>query len=58
VGQTVGMAGALVIVVVLVIAIPVGVLISGMIGAAIIGSVLKADGDANASSPELIDLNG
>lgn len=56
-GHTVGMAGALIIVFVLVIAIPVGVLLSGMVGAAIIGSVLKADGDANASNPELVDLN-
>lgn len=56
--QTVAMAGALIIIFVLVIAIPVGVLLSGMVGAAIIGSVLKADGDANASSQELIDLNG
>lgn len=52
------MIGAGIIVFVLVILIPVGVLISGMVAAAIIGSVLKADGDANAASPELIELNG
>jgi hypothetical protein len=51
------MIGAGIIVLVLVVLIPVGVLIAGMIGAAIIGSVLKADGDANAASPELVELN-
>lgn len=51
------MLGAFIIVFVLVVAIPVAVLLSGMIGAAILGGVLKADGDANASSDELIDLN-
>jgi hypothetical protein len=51
------MAGALIVVFVLVVVIPVGVLLSGMVFAAILGSVLKADGEANAASPELIDLN-
>jgi hypothetical protein len=51
------MIGAAIIVFVLVIAIPVAVLISGMIGAAILGSVLKADGDANSPGEELIELN-
>jgi hypothetical protein len=51
------MSGALVMVFVLVIAIPVGVLLSGMAAAALIGLLLKNDGEDNASSPELVELN-
>jgi hypothetical protein len=51
------MAGALVMVFVLVVAIPVGVLISGMGAAALIGLFLKDDGEDNATSPELVELN-
>jgi hypothetical protein len=57
-GHAVGMSGALIMVFVLVIAIPVGVLLSGMVAAAILGTVLKIDGEDNAANPELIDLNG
>ena len=42
---------------VLVIAIPVGVLISGMGAAAILGLFLKDDGEDNSASPELVELN-
>jgi hypothetical protein len=51
------MAGALVIVFVLVIAIPVAVMLSGMVMAAILGWCLKADGEDNAVNEELIELN-
>lgn len=51
------MIGTFVIIVVLVIALPVGVLISGMVAAAILGWLLKSDGEDNAASPELVELN-
>ena len=42
---------------VLVVVIPVGVFISGMGAAAVLGLFLKDDGEDNASSPELVELN-
>jgi hypothetical protein len=51
------MPGALVMVFVLVVVIPVGVLLSGMVVAAILGTVLKMDGEDNAANPELVELN-
>lgn len=51
------MIGAAIIIVVLVIAIPVAVLLTGMIFAGIFGSVLTADGEANASDPSLVEIN-
>jgi hypothetical protein len=51
------MAGALAIAFVLVIVLPVLILLSGMIAAVVIGSVLKVDGEANHPDSELIDLN-
>ena len=52
------MLGAAIMVVVLVIAIPVGVLMSGAVGAWIIGHVLRSDADVRHEGSELIDLNG
>ncbi len=52
------MIGVAIIVVVLVVAIPVAVLVSGGVGAAIIGWVLRTDADARNEGSELIDLNG
>jgi hypothetical protein len=57
-GQAVAMTGALVMMFVLVVVIPVAVLLSGMVAAAILGTVLKQDGEDNAASPELVELNG
>jgi hypothetical protein len=51
------MPGALVIAFVLVIVLPVLVLLSGMVAALILGSVLKVDGEDNHPDSELIDLN-
>lgn len=51
------MAGAIIIIVVCAVAIPVGVLISGGVGAAILGSVLKVDADKSAEGSELLDSN-
>lgn len=55
--QASDMAGALVIVFVLVVVIPVSVLIGGMIAAAALGWVLKEDGEANHEGSELIATN-
>ncbi len=52
------MIGVAIIVVVLLVAIPVGVLMSGGIGAAIIGWVLRTDVDSRNQDSELLDLNG
>lgn len=50
--------GAAIIVVVLVIVIPVTVLMSGSIGALLIGLFLRSDADARHEGSELVDLNG
>lgn len=50
--------GVAIIVVVLLVAIPVGVLMSGGIGAAVIGWVLREDVDSRHEDSELLDLNG
>lgn len=52
------MLGAAIIVVVLVIAIPVSILMSGAVASAIIGFFVRAEADANHEGSELIDLNG
>lgn len=52
------MIGAAIIVVVLLVVIPVGVLMSGGIGAAVIGWVLRDDVDSRNQDSELLDLNG
>ncbi len=52
------MIGVAIIVVVLVIAIPVGVLMSGAVGAGIIGFFLRKDVDTTHEGSELVDLNG
>jgi hypothetical protein len=52
------MIGVAIIVVVLLVAIPVGVLMSGGIGAALIGHFLRTDADERNQDSELLDLNG
>lgn len=52
------MIGAAIIVVVLLVVIPVAVLLSGSIGAAVIGWVLQRDVDDRNQGSELLDLNG
>lgn len=52
------MLGVAIMVFVLVIAIPVGVMVSGALGSVIIGWVLRADVDARHEGSELLDLNG
>jgi hypothetical protein len=51
------MAGAVVIVVILLIAIPVGVIMSGAVMAAILGYFLRDDAEARHEGSELIDIN-
>lgn len=51
------MLGAIILAVVVVILIPVGVIMSGAAGAAILGWALKSDGDARYEGSELIELN-
>ncbi len=53
-----GVLGAAIIVFVLLIAIPVSVLMSGSIGAGIIGWFLRDNADKAHEGSELIDLNG
>lgn len=52
------MVGVVIIVVVLLVVLPVSVLMSGGVGAAIIGHFLRHDADASHEGSELIDLNG
>ena len=52
------MIGAAIIVVVLVVVIPVSVLMSGGLGAAVIGFFERKDADARHEGSELVDLNG
>jgi hypothetical protein len=49
--------GAIILAFVIVIAIPVGVIMSGGVAAAIIGHFLKEEGEASHPGSELIELN-
>lgn len=51
------MAGAVLMVIVLVLAIPVAVCMSGAVVAALLGWSLKADAEARNEGSELVDLN-
>ena len=51
------MIGAIILAIVIVVAIPVGVLMSGGVAAAVIGHFLKEEGEASHPGSELIDLN-
>jgi hypothetical protein len=51
------MAGAILIIIVLVAIIPVLVIVSGGVLAGVIGTVLKINGDKTHEGSELIDLN-
>lgn len=50
------MAGAVAIALVLLVVIPVAVMMSGAVLAALIGFVLQRDGDARHEGSELLDL--
>ena len=51
------MAGAILMVIVLVLVIPVAVLVTGAVVAALLGWSLKDDAEARNEGSELIDLN-
>jgi hypothetical protein len=51
------MSGAVIIVVVLVVLIPVAVIMTGALVAGILGWALKDNGEATHEGSELIDLN-
>lgn len=52
------MLGAIIAAIVIVVVIPVSVLMSGGLGAAIIGWFLRDDADNRHEGSELVDLNG
>ena len=51
------MIGAILIGIVIVLLIPVGVIMSGAVMAAALGTTLKDDGEARHEGSELLDLN-
>lgn len=51
------MAGAVVMILVLVVVIPVGVLISGGVVAGVIGHVLRRNAEKTHAGSELVELN-
>ena len=51
------MLGAAAIVLVLVVVIPVSVFVGGAIATAVLGTLLKNEGEASHEGSELIDLN-
>jgi hypothetical protein len=51
------MIGAIVLAVVLVIGIPVGVVMSGAVAAALLGTAATSDAEARYEGSELVDLN-
>lgn len=51
------MGGAIIIIIVLVIAIPVSVCMSGAIAAALLGFFLKSNAEKDHQGSELIELN-
>lgn len=51
------MIGAIVLAVVIVVAIPVGVVMSGAVAAALLGTAATSDAEARYEGSELVDLN-
>ncbi len=51
------MFGVIAIIVVLVVALPVGVLMSGAVASALLGGALKADVDRSHEGSELLETN-
>lgn len=51
------MAGTVVIIVVLSVVVPVVIIMSGLIAAALLGSVIKNDVDTQHTGSELLDLS-
>jgi|TARA_B110001454_G_C12715992_1_gene432592 hypothetical protein len=51
------MAGAVIMIVVLVVVIPVGILMSGALGAFALGNLLKRDADVRHEGSELLEVS-
>ncbi|MBL78018.1 MAG: hypothetical protein QF575_06780 [Acidimicrobiales bacterium] len=51
------MAGAVIMIIVLVVVMPVGILMSGAIGASVLGRLLKGDADARHEGSELLEVS-
>jgi len=51
------MLGAVILAVVIVVALPVGMMMGGAVLAAVLGTSLKDDGDARFEGSELVELN-
>jgi len=51
------MAGAVIMIIVLVVVMPVGILMSGAIGATVLGRLLKGDADARHEGSELLEVS-
>lgn len=51
------MLGAIIVAVVVIVAIPVGVLMSGAVASAVLGWFLRDTAEANHEGSELVDLN-
>jgi hypothetical protein len=51
------MIGAIVLAVVIVIVMPVGVMMSGAVAAALLGTAATSDAEARYEGSELVDLN-
>jgi hypothetical protein len=51
------MAGAVIMIVVLVVVMPVGILMSGAVGAALLGRLLKTDVDTAHEGSELLGVS-
>ena len=57
IGQNRAVIGALIIAVILVFVLPIAFLLSGAVGAAILGWLLKTNGDVTHEGSELIETN-
>ncbi len=57
VGDDDAMTGPIILVIVLVVAMPVGVIVSGAVGAALLGWLVKSDVDASHEGSELLATN-
>ena len=55
--QTASMAGAVIMIVVLVVVMPVGILMSGALGAFALGNLLKRDADVRHEGSELLEVS-
>ena len=55
--QTASMLGAVLMILLLVIVMPIGILVSGAVAASLLGGLLKKDADASHEGSELLELS-